>query len=668
MSELLVSEETFFEKSTACKDAILAILGGIDSNALLGINDNMSEAASTLKRSYGLFYNAIRDAVRILYVDWNVIEICVTNMIVYDGYLSSMIDGDSTAANYHAIGCSNLFTNMHAYDVDLDGSEINEARLPSYSSEDNWIITYGNIDRIDNMRFALEGFIDVCDQYLNVLNDYKETGCVQGNLADAITRYLDNVHVRLIEFIKSVTQEFHDAMNQYCISYFAEFSETGYTLFKSELTSDVVTLSNIADSYSGTINAARITIGSAIRNLRGPHMPIPYMPTLIPVMYPRALVDIINTSMATIQSVIDLVDELEANGRALADSAEEYILGLRASLENIRPMGGFRLLHYHSDDATDILDVPNVEDVTEIEVQEAVYNTEAEYWINIIVSNDPMNELDQANLEAYLESCGYTVDGSEFIAGVRAYYDYLIANGVDEVEAINLTASHAFALPTSFENLGASDDAEAIDTEIHNIDMEYSVLCAYQYVGYRETAGDHTMFNVWYYNGIDYGVYWCSIFATYWANENGIISLDPASRYDEQGHYNDNPLVSIDGGETEQRCNMAGVVNVESLYGSYGRFYTADSDYQVATGDFVTFRNGGNSHIGIVAGYDAETDTLYTIEGNSSQQVSLHSYENASNNGYVYGYCSNGGSSQNLVIGEGYTVDDFTQGTDLPIT
>lgn len=67
-------------------------------------------------------------------------------------------------------------------------------------------------------------------------------------------------------------------------------------------------------------------------------------------------------------------------------------------------------------------------------------------------------------------------------------------------------------------------------------------------------------------------------------------------------------------------------------------------------------------------GYDAETDTLYTIEGNSSQQVSLHSYENASNNGYVYGYCSNGGSSQNLVIGEGYTVDDFTQGTDLPIT
>ena len=462
MSELLVSEETFFEKSTACKDAILAILGGIDSNALLGINDNMSEAASTLKRSYGLFYNAIRDAVRILYVDWNVIEICVTNMIVYDGYLSSMIDGDSTAANYHAIGCSNLFTNMHAYDVDLDGSEINEARLPSYSSEDNWIITYGNIDRIDNMRFALEGFIDVCDQYLNVLNDYKETGCVQGNLADAITRYLDNVHVRLIEFIKSVSQEFHDAMNQYCISYFAEFSETGYTLFKSELTSDFVTLSNIADSYSFTINAARSTIGSAIRNLRGPHMPIPYMPTLIPATYPVTLVDIINTSRDTIQSVIVLVDELEANGRALADSAEEYILGLRASLEHIRPMGGFRLLHYHSDDATDILDVPNVEDVTEIEVQEAVYNTEAEYFLSQVRDADPATLPDEIeSTRVYLSTLlpeGLELS-DELILNITEYYYSLIEEGWTPDQALAIVLYSI----TDYSDLLAEGDYDGLN-------------------------------------------------------------------------------------------------------------------------------------------------------------------------------------------------------------
>ena len=600
--------------------------------------------------------------------DWNAIEVCITNMTIYDSYLSDLINNNSQAANYDSIGCGNLWNNMHVNDVDLEGSEINEATLPTYRSNDNWIITYGNIDRIDGMRSQLDGFLDVCDDYQILLDEYESSGYVEGLLGDAINRYLANVHVRLLEYIKSVAREFIDAMNQYCISYFAEFPETGYYINKDELVRDVSSLDNIASSYATIIAAARSTISASGRSLTGPLMPVPYHPVQISYSYPGRLVNQISSSRDTIQSVINLIDELEATGRSLADSAEVYITDLRASLDRIEPLGGFRLTHYHSDGVSDLLDVPNVEDVTEIEVQETVYNTEAEYWIYIIASNDPMTELDRANLEAYLESCGYTVDGSEFIAGVRAYYDYLIANGVDEVEAINLTASHAFALPTSFENLGASDDAEAIDTEIHNIDMEYSVLCAYQYVGYRETAGDHTMFNVWYYNGIDFGTYWCSIFATYWANENGIISLDPASRYDEQGHYvSDNPLVSIDGGETEQRCNMAGVVNVESLYDSYGRFYYADSDYQVATGDFVTFR-GANSHIGIVAGYDAETDTLYTIEGNSSQQVSLHSYENASNNGYVYGYCSNGGSSQNLVIGEGYSVDDFTQGTDLPIT
>ena len=50
-------------------------------------------------------------------------------------------------------------------------------------------------------------------------------------------------------------------------------------------------------------------------------------------------------------------------------------------------------------------------------------------------------------------------------------------------------------------------------------------------------------------------------------------------------------------------------------------------EYKPQTGDFVIF---SNSHIGIVAGYDEETDSLYTYEGNKSDKVKAVIYKNAS--------------------------------------
>ncbi|SMC40912.1 hypothetical protein SAMN06296952_1085 [Oscillospiraceae bacterium] len=463
MSGLLISEEEFFEKSNECKDAIRAILGAVNRNGSLGINDRLSEVAAVLECSYGLFYNAILKAARIMCSDWNAIEVCITNMTIYDNYLSDLINNNSQAANYDSIGCGTLWSNMHVYDVDLEGSEFNESALPSYNSADSWIITYGNIERIDDMRSQLDGFTDVCDDYLALLEEYESSGCVEGLLGDAINRYLANVHVRLLECIKSVAREFTDAMNQYCISYFAEFPETGYYISKRELVCDISSLDSIACRYDIAVNNARNTITSATRDINVPGLlRSAYNPVPISYSHPGQLVTRISQARDTIQSVIDLIDELEANGRALSGNSMEDITGLKASIDHIEPLGGFRIMHYHSDGVSDILDVPNVDDVTDIEVQDAVYNTEAEYFLSAVRDADPADLPDAIEAtRVYLSTLlpeGLELS-DELILNISEYYYSLIEEGWTPDQALAIVLYSI----TDYSDLLAEGDYDGLN-------------------------------------------------------------------------------------------------------------------------------------------------------------------------------------------------------------
>lgn len=437
MSELLISEEEFFEKSNACKDALMELSRVLGRNASLGINNNLSEAVDTFERSYGLIYNAIRKACRLMIIDWNVIEICVTNLTLFDRYLSAAISGDN-ALTYYSYGCDSLWNALHAYDVELEGADINENTLPTYRSSDTWTVMYYTIHRLDEMRTQFEGFADACDSYRLLIDDYSSSGCVEGNMGDAIKQYLLNVHSRLIDYISSVAQEFVNALAQYCDSYFAEFPETGYYLNRNELQGDLSGLSDIAGRYSVVIGDAISVISTARSTLNPVGVSVPYAPTLILYYYSGVFASRIAESSRVISSVIETVDGLEERGRILADDSETYISGLRASLEYITPMGGYRVLHYHSLNATDILDVPNTVDVTEIEADEPLYNNEAEYLILQIQEATPEtlpSEIDSARRYLLTQLPEGTELSDEAIMQWIDYYNHLIAEGYDPDEA-----------------------------------------------------------------------------------------------------------------------------------------------------------------------------------------------------------------------------------------
>ena len=186
---------------------------------------------------------------------------------------------------------------------------------------------------------------------------------------------------------------------------------------------------------------------------------------------------------------------------------------------------------------------------------------------------------------------------------------------------------------------------------------------AYGEVGYHEVDDNYTTYNEWYYN-YNASVPWCSVFVTYCANSTSLINVDVNNR-DEDG----NVMVTQNTNGYSAYVNMAYVPSVETFYSDNNSFSSRNSGYVPRVGDFVTFRGTESEHIGLVVGYDAENDILYTVEGNSSDSVAMRCYHNATTtNGYIYGYCSNGGDSSTLVLPDEYTTDDFSEGNNYSTT
>lgn len=84
---------------------------------------------------------------------------------------------------------------------------------------------------------------------------------------------------------------------------------------------------------------------------------------------------------------------------------------------------------------------------------------------------------------------------------------------------------------------------------------------------------------------------WCNMFVSWCANECGFLESGIIPR-------------------------TASVSDSLQFYQSRNQFETKESGYKPKAGDIIIFKTGA-SHIGIVVGYDPDTDTVITIEGNA---------------------------------------------------
>lgn len=138
------------------------------------------------------------------------------------------------------------------------------------------------------------------------------------------------------------------------------------------------------------------------------------------------------------------------------------------------------------------------------------------------------------------------------------------------------------------------------------------VSVARSQVRVKETGVNNVKYNTWYYGHEVNGAQgtsqyaWCVTFECWCANQVGIL----------------NTLIP--------KCNNVGVLR--DWYKARGLYHARDT-YTPKSGDLVIFQNA--SHTGIVQ--KVEGNRLYTIEGNSKDQVSLNGYPLTSY--YIAGYC-----------------------------
>ncbi|MCL2249405.1 MAG: CHAP domain-containing protein [Oscillospiraceae bacterium] len=159
-------------------------------------------------------------------------------------------------------------------------------------------------------------------------------------------------------------------------------------------------------------------------------------------------------------------------------------------------------------------------------------------------------------------------------------------------------------------------------------------------VGYHERnrdgsigSGNFTKFGDWF--GMD-GQPWCAMFVSWVANEAGLLG-DVVPRH----------------ASTRVGANA---------YMEMGLYEPRSSGYQPREGDTIFFHNpstGRINHVGLVVAFNPETNRVYTVEGNTNNQVRVLYHDLSSPS--IHGFGRNGGTGfgtipQNAETGRGGTI------------
>lgn len=146
--------------------------------------------------------------------------------------------------------------------------------------------------------------------------------------------------------------------------------------------------------------------------------------------------------------------------------------------------------------------------------------------------------------------------------------------------------------------------------------MDIVAVAQQEYANREENRGGYKYKN-WYGMNAD----WCAMFVSWCADQCGYI---------EQGII----------------PKTASVYGFYSHYKNIGRFHYKEEAYNPKPGDIIIY--GTSTHTGLVVGYDAETDIVTTIEGNTGQssttpfhlgsEVNQRNY--AKSNPRITGFCS----------------------------
>lgn len=264
----------------------------------------------------------------------------------------------------------------------------------------------------------------------------------------------------------------------------------------------------------------------------------------------------------------------------------------------------------------------------EAETEQAIIDTLLEeLGIEIAALEEMYEEKILEQLKAYvIESeidLSVSTDKQAFVAGVM--YNYTGYQLSKENGKYYYTDVNGIKKEATVEVVVSMLQTEANIQKLLNI--------AYDEVGTKETPENEVKYNNWYYRGEESldgtgktppngdGYPWCAVFVSWCANEAGML---------------DNCVP-----------RESGCARMKKKYQENNSYYLANDGYAPKAGDvFVHLNANGTGHVGYVVAYDEENNKIYTIEGNSGNEVALNVREYDS---YFDGFGSNGGNTYGTI-------------------
>lgn len=238
-------------------------------------------------------------------------------------------------------------------------------------------------------------------------------------------------------------------------------------------------------------------------------------------------------------------------------------------------------------------------------VSENVFNDMVRRYEGLSVQHKIIDEVSYEVLEQDLKGGNLQVNVSEIINGRIAETIHIVTvSSEDETqwriendiyEDTKLSGIASSDLEISFYSFSTGYPNTWENTGDHATDIANIALTQ---VGYHETANDHTKYNNWFY-GADTSAAWCAIFISWCADQAGI----PRSI-------------------VKKNARASGYNTSNMSSNPYGAPAYSFSSTGAKIGDIVFIDNTGNgtsNHVGLV--YAVDSDYIYTIEGNYSEQV-----------------------------------------------
>ena len=389
MQDIQINNEEFNSIYDGNKNLLVEIAGSLPRDPIGSIGTCRSTVIESFRSSYSVFFNSVIKAVQLMSTDWNIAKCCVDNIQVFDRYCAAIVANCEPAARYASGACTLVMENADAYENDI-GIELLPDEALSYTRFDDWVVTEAGVDRLCNIISSLQRLSQSCLCYQSSIIEFKASTCINGNVADAIKNYISEVHNSILEIIDNVGEELINAIRQYQVFYEANFPEGDYYFIRTEIKNGIVTLTNKIEVFDSIINDSRSTVIKANGTLNVPGI-LSYSGEQISEAYANGVVSKINNAVSVMNNIVEIVDENELVVETISNDVKNDAIRIRASLESITPMGGYRMLNYRPNTSDVLLSRSNIDDIDNIVVEDSNHISPIEYFIEEINNSENGN-------------------------------------------------------------------------------------------------------------------------------------------------------------------------------------------------------------------------------------------------------------------------------------